>query len=524
MATRRRGRPYRLPSDPTPLQSHEVGLRQRIAWLLGVSRIHSTDPDLARRDRFLEQLRSRGVVVDTSRLSRWESGQMSVSRAVVTAYEEVLGLARRQLAVGIVALSPTSEDPFGSGRAPLQDSILAHEQLDGHFEDVLRGRAPGHLWLELSELITSDPHVYLMQETWSQLTELLATELGRSTGMAFLSRFQAQRMLVAHPGSRRAAVRAIGTVVTSPATEFVLHPLSLLEEVQDPQADDLLLRLLHEPPSHRRAGASWAVASKAASGHLAPPDLARAESATLEILERTRGLLARLDALNLYVHLPPAAQQRISRRLVDHESADHIDLARVHGLIEAPEAARAVASRIAESVQGRTHTDHLVELDPMLARLVCEMLFHARHARRHQAALLLAASPYRAELGASLSALAARPDEAVAVNALHALTQVADSDQRGELLRIAVRDPRASVRVAALMALGQVVGPLTADEERLLVGAMPDSGPLCSATMYVLGIGGATSLTSMSSDDGVRGQSARWWGRSGAITEPMARS
>lgn len=524
MATRRRGRPYRLPSDPTPIESHEVGLRQRIAWLLGVSRIHSTDPELARRDRFLEQLKTQGIVVDTSRLSRWESGQMPVSRTVVTAYEHVLGLAPRQLAVGLTALAPTSEEPFGSSRAPHQDSVLAHEELDLLFEDVLRGRAPGHRWLELSELITSDPHVYLMQDTWAQLTELLAAELGRATGMAYFSRFQAQRMLVAHPGSRRAAVRAIGTVVTSPATEFVLHPLALLEEVQDPQADDLLLRLLHELPSHRRGGASWAVASKAANGHLAPPDLARAESATLEILQRTRGLLPRLDALNLYVHLPPAAQQRVSRQLVDHESAAQLDLARLHGQIEAPEVSRSVASRIAESVQGRTHTDHLVELDPMLARLVCETLFHARHSRRHQAALLLAVSPYRAQLGGPLVALVARNDEAVAVTALNALTQIADTDQRVDLLRIAVGDPRASVREAALMALGQVVGPLAADEERLLMEAMPESGPLCSATIYVLGIGGASSLMSMSGDEGVRGQSARWWGRSGAITEPMVRS
>src|SRR3954453_4610886 len=71
---RRRGRPQRLPEDPNTLASGVVGCDQRVAWLLSVSRVLGPDPELARRDGFIVALKDRGLPVDASRVSRWESG------------------------------------------------------------------------------------------------------------------------------------------------------------------------------------------------------------------------------------------------------------------------------------------------------------------------------------------------------------------------------------------------------------------------------------------------------------------
>lgn len=523
-ARRRRGRPYRLPADPTPLNAATPGLRQRTAWLLGVSRVHSTDPDLARRDRFIDRLKDQGIVLDSTRLSRWESGRMPVSRAVVTAYERVLGLAPAQLTVGVTALVPASQAPLGSPRHEDLDPEAIHERLDALFATVLRGGAEGHVWLELCDLLTQDEHIYLLPQTWAQVSDLLARELGRSTGLAYLARFTAQRMLVTSHSSSRAAVRAINEIVTSPATDFVIHPLSLLQEVDDPQAIDLLLRLLHEGPSFRRSGAAWAVAGKLADGRLTADLLTRAEATTLDILRMGASTMHRLDALDLFVHLPPASRSRVARAVHDDELRASLEQVTALGEVSDPETARSVSARIAATVQERTHTDHTVEPDPMLERLVREALFHVSHARRHQAALLLAVSPYRAQLGGPLLELTARNDEVTAVSAMTAVTHIADADQRSILMRGAVADPRPAVRLSSLMALGQVVGSLSRAEADLLEQARPASGPLRDATTYVLGIGAAGTLAGMGDGHGPQAEAARWWGGTGAIAEPLLRS
>lgn len=523
MAARKRGRPYRLPADPTPLEAGSPSLRHRIAWLLGVSRIHSTDPGLARRDCFIERLRDKGLVLDSTRLSRWESGHLPVSRVVMTAYEEVLGLAAGQLTVGATALVASRDFPPESRRQAEIDSVVLHERLDVLFTEVLAGRAAGHLWVELAELLTWNPHVYLLPDSWAELSERLADELSRSTGLAYLSRFKAERLLVGHPDSRRAAVRAIGGVVTNPMTEFVTHPLTLLQEVEDPQANDLLLRLLQGGPPHRRSGASWAIAAKLQLGQLDTAEIERVEAAAVDILHSHPSLLHHIDALNLFLHLPPGSRARVSDAAPDSARAALRQVAN-HAEVGDTDGAQRVSVKMATSVQERTLTPHSVEPDPMLQRLIREALFHGSHARRHQAALLLAASPYRAELGGPLLRRASSDDELTAVAAVTAMTYVADDGQREALLHRGLSDARTSVRVGALMAFGQVVGRLSIDEAERLRRAMPAAGPLRTATIHVLGIGAASLLPQMSEGDGAIAQAARWWGGSGAITEPMVRS
>ena len=524
VAARRRGRPYRLPSDPTPITEVVPGIGHRLAWLLGASRIYASDPLLARRATFIKALQDVGTTADTTRLSRWESGRVPVPVSVVRAYETVLGLPPGQLVIGASGLMRCADRTSPRPETAQEDPTQAHLKLDELFEKVLAGRAPGHVWLELCDHLTRQEHLYLLPDTWRQISDLLASELGCSSGLAYFARFEALRMLVANPTSRRHAVKAIGAAVTHPATVFMIHPLVLLQEVEDGQAWDLLARLLQGTPSTLRSGAAWAVAGKVARGDFAGPDLEGLEAIVLDLLRRSRTLLERLDALTVARALPQESAARLGLESLDQDTRTALELAHRKAETRDAHGARAVSSKIAETAQNTTTIDYLVGPDEMLHRQVREAIFHVDHGRRHQAALLLAASPYRSQLGDPLLGLAARNDEGTAVVATSALFHIADAGQRAALLEIGLNDRRPTLRATSLMSLGQVIGELSADEGDRLRGVVtqPGPAPLRQAALHVLGMGSAECLGELATD-GPHAEAARWWLGSRPIVEPLSR-
>ena len=230
------------------------------------------------------------------------------------------------------------------------------------------------------------------------------------------------------------------------------------------------------------------------------------------MLQRGPTSLERLDALNMVRALPPESQARLGLATLDKDARTSLDLAYNNAEIRDAHGARSVSSKIAEAAQTATEIDYLVGQDQMLHRLVREALFHVDHGRRHQAALVLAASPYRAQLGEPLVALAARTDETTAVLATTALFQLADQRQRGALLQAGLADPRLAVRTTSLMSLGQVVGQIAPEEAVRLRTLLAEPGPaaLRSAAMHVLGMGSADLLVELA-DGGPDADAARWW-------------
>jgi hypothetical protein len=528
-AARRRGRPFRLPTDPTPIAAPVPGSGQRLAWLLGASRLYARDPELAQRANFISALQDVGTPADTTKLSRWESGRVSVPLSVVRAYERVLDLPHGQLTVGGIGLLRVGDRATTRPDPPQADPAQAHLRLDELFAEVLAGRAPGHVWLELCDHLTQQQHVYLLPDTWRQVSDLLAAELASSSGLAYVSRFEALRMLVANPGSRRHAVKAVGSAVTHPATVFMIHPLALLQEVQDEQAWDLLGRVLQGAPSTLRSAAAWAMVGKVARGDCTEVEIAGVETLVREMLQRSRSTLERLDALTLVRALPPESaaglgQPGLGQQGLDRDSLTALVLAQSNAEIRDAHRARSVSAKIADAAQLKTPIDHHVGQDQMLHRLVREALFHVEHGRRHQAALLLAASPYRSALGDPLVELARRSDGTTAVLALAALFQIADAGQRGALLELGLTDRRPAVRATALMSLGQVVGgvdPAEGDRLRVVLDR-PGPAALKAAALNVLGMGAADCLAELA-DDGPHAEAARWWLQRQPIVEPMRR-
>ncbi|WP_121254990.1 hypothetical protein [Nocardioides ferulae] len=477
---RRQGRPYRLPEDPTPLTAATTDPVSRVAWLLGASRTHGPDDRFATREGFLPALQEEGIAVDPTRLSRWESGRAPVPVEALAAYERLLRLPAGRLSVTATAAL------LSQGRAGALDAEAeeAHRRLDSLFAATLGGDAAPQAWLDLGEAVTRGPRVYLLPETWARVCDLLADELLTARGLDLTARFETLRLLVGHGPATRHAVKAIGRLVTSPDAEFVVQPLSLLQAVSEPQADGLLFKLLGDVPGHRRAGAAWAVSARLAQGRIAEEDLPRVAELAVQMLQRATRPLHRLDALALLAHLPAelaslAGLDESTRTWVSgcHRSKE------LHGL----DAARTLSMRIAERVQLATPSVRAVEPDRMLQRLVRELLAHTSPERRYQAAVMLAASPYRPRLGDELLALAATTrDETLAATALTGMFLLADEGHRDQLLELGLGDRPVPVRALALMALGQVSGALS-DAEVSALMAVADEPGLGVAARRVLG-------------------------------------
>src|SRR5664279_1018400 len=87
MSAGRRGRPYQVPEDRTPLRAATVDVDARVGWLLLMSRLHHRNSELALGGPFMSALNDIGLQADRSAVSRWESGKMQPRFSVLTAYE-----------------------------------------------------------------------------------------------------------------------------------------------------------------------------------------------------------------------------------------------------------------------------------------------------------------------------------------------------------------------------------------------------------------------------------------------------
>ena len=141
-----------------------------------------------------------------------------------------------------------------------------HRELDGLFEKAYD--APdGSAWLALTNYLALHQNVYLRPDTWIDLSNRLIGEMIRSTGAAFTRRFEALRTLICHPGAQPHVVYSIGAFVTDPDAQIVIYPLTLLQEVTNPKAQELVLRLLGTSTGMLQQGAAWVAAAKLARGH-----------------------------------------------------------------------------------------------------------------------------------------------------------------------------------------------------------------------------------------------------------------
>ena len=496
------------------MHSGVVGCDQRTAWLLTTSRILGPDPVLARRDGFIKALAERGVHVDSSRVSRWESGLHPLPIRVAATYESVLGLTEGSLVAVVAGLRRA----FGNG-SPAKDGPAGESDLsDGDVDQLLAltesGRAHGGQWLRLAGQLNRYERVYLRKRDWQDLCGQLVRELAASVGVGYVRRYEAAASLIRHPRAQRHLTRALGSFVTHPDTQVVTPVLNLLAEVTDAAASDLVLRMLGSDHRDLRRAAASVAAVKVARGHFDAEALKHLEPHVVGSLRRGESLDGRLDFFDLAVQLPEDCWDRIQPAVRNRRAFDLVTRSRQGGELVPWGQASAVVNEMASKIQAQTPSHYPSEPDLMLQRLLRESLLHAHKARRHHAALLLAASPYAPAVSAHCLALAKQQNDLLAARAWTVLMRVGHGGRRDQVVLQAMAEPRVSIRARALVNVGLLDVPLRPDEAQVLWTQLDDATkPLeRQATMFALGMAGAAKLAELAKEESDwPGRSARWW-------------
>ncbi len=248
----------------------------------------------------------------------------------------------------------------------------------------------------------------------------------------------------------------------------MIHRLALLQEVDDEQAWDLLIRILHDTPSTLRSGASWAVAAKLTNGEVSDSELRAVESIAAQMLQRSRSVLQRLDALTMMRALPDASRERLDLQRIDEDALGSLRLAQRNAELCSGYRARSVSAKVAETAQSTTAIEYAVGPDQHVAPSGARSALPRRPRPAPPGLPVAGGQPLRAQLGGPLVELAGGPDEDTSVLATEALFQIGDHRQRGVLLEASLSDERAPVRSASLLTLGQVVGQVTEVEAQRL--------------------------------------------------------
>jgi len=508
-----------LPEDVSAITSPTIRADLRIAWLLTTSRLLGADPELARREVFISRLTEREIALDAPRLSRIESGGSVAPWALLSGYESILGLTPGVLvatAGGLGRNFQTAETPrFRKGEEAAPDV-----DLDALLHAVSKGIVTGAQWLSASRALWYYDQVFLRQDDWTELASTLIRELATSSGVDHVRRFEAAVAFLRHPSSQRHVSRALGNFVMDPDAQVVAPVLNLLGEVTDRAASNLVLRLLSSTSRNLRRGATSVAATKVARGHFDAQALPELEGHLERRLARGVNHDAGLDNLDLAVHLPRASWERVEALLRDPVTTALVTRSRSTRELVASRRAATLAIEAASAIQDATPTHHPIETDMMLHRLVREALVHSHKARRHHAALLIAASPYAQAAADQMLALTQHRDELVAVRAWTVLMRLPYATPTAGRSHARMLDVPERQLTRALINVGLHDQPLTAEDGAALAARLPASRRSEQhAILAALGMHASPELTSLAdhANDDVR-RAAAWWLLQGGAT------
>ncbi len=447
-----------MPDDPTPMAEGYYDPWARTAWLLVTSRSLGADPAYADRATFVDALNDAGVNADSSRVSRWESGQHAVSFRALRGYETVLGLPEGAL---VAANRQLVRDCEASAKPPEKVSFAGHEHRspDVMVSDLVDratdkdDHLTGGDWLRLATELERFELVLLSNRTWSLVCERLVHELARTTGVDQLRRFEALSTLVTHPVAQRHVLLALGAWLTDPDVQVVFPMLTVLQQLEDPAASKLVCRLLDAPSGQLSRGAIQVAAAKLARGHIGPAHLALIEQHAI------RGLVTptskrSADLLDLLTHLPADSFARVTGTLKDGPLRARILQTRETHDLAVREASRSISRQVSAQAQAMTPAVYRSEPDQLLDRLVRESLFHASGNRRRLAGPVLGLSPYAPAVADCFLSLAGSDRELLGERAWDALWTIGHGTRRSDVVALADTDHPWTQR-RALMSLAR---------------------------------------------------------------------
>lgn len=518
MAQGRRGRPYQVPHDETPIGGTTVDVDSRVGWLLLMSRLHHPDPELALGESFNAALRRVGLQADRSAVSRWESGKVTPRYSVLVAYEQALGLRGGQLTSVVNAQRRAFGGPGMSAWMPILDSTSDgfHERLDGLFDALLEGPATGPEWTSLAHHVAAAGTMYVHGRVWDELSAKLINQMARSVGVAYLQRFETMRLLLEHRVAHPWLLRATADFLDDPAVQIVNDPMGVLEISTAPESAQLVLDRFLTTKSHAVLGAAAdAVAIKVEQGFYTDEQVGSVELALQARLAQPDADTALFE--ELIVAMPDPARTRLVKATRGLDGSDQVAQSATHGERFGPDTTRRVSEGIAADLRERFPSARLYDEDRMTPRLIREALFSSRVGRAHYASLALLGSPFRAELAGVLAAEIEKAglEDPLTARFARLMRYLSGPAQEEALLGWLPKAPPAVAHDFAL-----TVGHLLSD--RPLRGLLPlitgDRSLLDRALIYGLGMRQATALHELAADERrpahVRA-AAEWWKRHG---------
>ena len=508
---RRRGRPPGLVADPSPSDGPELDPDLRAGWLLRSWRLALAPESNARS--FAVTLTMLGRSADASRVSRWETGRLPAPFDVIAAYEEALELPRGAL-VALAMLTRKLSHPRGDLAEILDPRHVDVRRYQAALDVAVEDRPSGGDWLDIASFVATHPErAVLPTSVWRQLARRLVHELGLAVGAAYATRSQAALLLSLHDRARLAIVVAVGERVTENESRVVSDAVSLLQQMAEPRAGELLIRLLGHPEEATRNAAIYAAAAKLSRGHFDGDQLADLERAVITLAHRhgidTGGLFGRLpDLLEL---LPPDMAERVRR------AAPHLPEPPPRTAVPATHRRAAVAGLARRVARPEEQPG-----EPMLERLIEEVLSHKVAERRLQAALSIALSPYRARVarGAARQLVEGVPAEPALEERLVVLLTAVATEAEREPLRALAEDPSSPHHLGALIALAHIPpsGVPTSVDLWALRSPREVEPETLRAAVYYAGMTRDPVLEQLKDDPAqepwVR-SAARWWLREG---------
>ena len=507
-----RGAPLKPLDDPTPLTGPTIDVGVRIGWLLRMARLTAPERPAHRLGDMVTRLEWLGLRTSTSSLHRIETGAVRDDR-VVAAYEEALALAPHSLRASIDIVCRTF--PYSPvDRAPVH-RVASPEEMSRLHEPVLAGDAVGGQWREWARAMAQQGNVGLPVEIARDRVSALMGQLVRTHGTSYLTRYDALATL------RRSAwggvVReAAAAVLADPHVQLPNDVMSALGEAYDEDTRSWMVDLLGARRDLVVEGAAIGLGVMA-EAHAAPgfwaPVLDRVVAHYNDAAPE-QGV--RWRWLSHVLRLVPADELAAVRGDVAHPPSpvgESLRPAGREGLVRACQA---------QAEEGSAALG--LPYQPLLARLLFEVVGEGRSSRSHASALLLGALPglRRVAVDAVLSVAETHPDPWLRERASIRAASLLDDYLPPAVRRRLLESPELSAREATWLA---IVGEQVDEDvlRRALLSTDRLFGP--GGMLGVLGTSGSPLLGEVLADPGwsdeVRG-AAGWWTRTGSrLVDPV---
>ncbi|MBO4205875.1 hypothetical protein [Micromonospora echinofusca] len=444
--------------------------RRQIGWMLRANRLLGPTAALRSGRAFARAYATdAGRELAPSQVTRWERGDLPVSRPVLRRYELLLGLPDLSLATVADAVRRFDGDPArvgaaGAGRHRGGAAVDRTGPVPARWHDlVARARVPyamsGPDWDELTAEVAGRPGLVLHPPLlWEEIAGNLLGELIVAEGGQWLLRQEAMSRLLEHPDAETPTVRVCTAVVDDPAVPVFITPLSLLDVTAGPAANRYVLAQLVAPHNQlAQQGALLAAIRKLRAGHFrtdqewgrlvtAVGDLVTDAPADPGVRSLTGEFTARLARA-----LPHRRGPRDRVTVLDVGGPQ----APFHRSDLTPDAAATVSSLV-DRARSLLPVEP-AERDDVFPGLVAEAVQSPNADQRLYATMLVAATPYRRPLATALLTELRRHlrdwDPVLAGSALRLLTLLQVPDHR-ELVYSLLTDPAVppSLRHAAAAA------------------------------------------------------------------------